>query len=111
MKVTLIRYMAHPEFVDHNETKIKGVFDELVAKNPSRFCYLVLRLEDGEFIHLAFTEATETSPLTELATFNDFRQTGAERWADRPKPSSPKIVGIYGCGTLPSSTSEDPIAS
>jgi hypothetical protein len=96
MKRTLIRYKAKPERAEENEGLIKNVFTELQATSPQGIRYLVLRLEDGSFVHLVVGETEEGSgPLTRLEAFQAFSAGVAGRCLERPEAREAVIVGDY----------------
>src|SRR3989442_1255096 len=51
MKRTLVRYKTKPDRAQENQRLIESVFAELEAKSPDGIRYLVLRLDDGTFVH------------------------------------------------------------
>jgi hypothetical protein len=95
MGATLVRYKTKVEAADENERKIIDVFSELKELQPKGLRYLVLRLPNEEFLHLALTEDGAIG-LTELEAFNTFRRGGEQRWLEIPMPAIPKLVGSYG---------------
>jgi hypothetical protein len=96
MKRTLIRYRTKPEMTDKNAELIAGVFAELKTVQPAGVRYLSLRLDDGGFVHLVETEASDgTSVLTSLAAFKAFQSGIRERCAEPPQIASATIVGNY----------------
>ena len=52
MDYTVIRYRVKENSVDENRSLIRKVFEELEQVDPKGFRYLVLELEDGEFMHI-----------------------------------------------------------
>ena len=96
MKHTVVRYRTKPETAQENEHLIKEVFEELRAKSPSDIRYLVLRLNDGTFIHLSIAETKDgASPLFLLEAFRSFQGGVKERCNEPPQVSDATIVGNY----------------
>ena len=96
MKHTVVRYRTKPETAQENEHLIKAVFEELRAKSPSDIRYLVLRLNDGAFIHLSIAETKDgASPLFLLEAFRSFQGGVKERCNEPPQVSDATIVGNY----------------
>ena len=89
-----INYKAKPECADENEQLIAGVFRELHARGPADLRYMVLRLEDGTFIHLVATEHGEPT-LTSLASFQAFQQDIDDRRIGPPQFRTATVVGDY----------------
>src|SRR5215831_17959324 len=78
MKRTLIRYKTKPEMAHENQRLIEGVFEELAAKSPDGVRYLVLRLDDGTFLHFVAVDAKHgASPIPAMKSFQLF-QSGAK---------------------------------
>jgi hypothetical protein len=74
----------------------QAVFEELRAKSPSDIRYLVLRLNDGAFIHLSIAETKDgASPLFLLEAFRSFQGGVKERCNEPPQVSDATIVGNY----------------
>jgi hypothetical protein len=92
---TLVRYKTKVGAADENERKIIDIFGELKGLQPKGLRYLVLRLPNEEFLHLAFTEDGAIG-LTELEAFHTFRRGGHQRWLEMPTPVIAKLVGSYG---------------
>jgi hypothetical protein len=71
-RVTLVRYKTAPDCADQNEALSRAVFAELRATAPDRVAYALFR--DGlEFVHVFInTEADDSSPVTEMASFKAF---------------------------------------
>jgi hypothetical protein len=94
MKRTLIRYRTKPETADANERLIAAVFEELRAEAPDGVRYLVLRLDDGNFLHFVALE-TGANPLTDLAAFRSFQTGIGQRCIEPPQFGDAAIVGNY----------------
>jgi hypothetical protein len=96
MKRTLIRYKTKPESADENQRLIENVFQELGTKSPEGVRYLVLRLNDGSFVHLVMTETTDgPSPIAQLETHRLFQSAVKDRCVEPPQSSDATIVGNY----------------
>jgi hypothetical protein len=96
MKVTVVRYRTKEGMSEENENLIKGVFRELSAKSPTGIRYAVLKLGDGDFIHVSVVENPDAPhPLRELAAFRAFQSTAAARCIDPPQSADATIVGSY----------------
>ena len=71
MKRTLVRYKIKPEQVQENARLIKLVFEELKTKSPDNARYMVLQLDDGNFVHFATVESMDGNhPITSLGGFS-----------------------------------------
>ncbi|PAQ11838.1 hypothetical protein CIT26_02860 [Mesorhizobium temperatum] len=70
------------------------MFEALNETAPQTVRYLVLELDDGEFIHVV-GEGNDASALTGLAAFEAFTQNHAERRSTPVKRSPAKIIGNY----------------
>ncbi len=75
MGMTLVRYKTKMDAADENERRIIDVFSEMKGLQPKGLRYLVLRLPNEEFLHLALTEDGAIG-LTELEAFKTFRRGG-----------------------------------
>ena len=66
------------EAADENQRRVEGVFAELEANKPGNVSYIVLRLEDGSFVHVSFHDHgdDEVNPISSTAAFAHF-QDGA----------------------------------
>jgi len=94
MKRTLVRYKTKPDEADENVRLIGKVFQELQAKSPDGVRYLVLRLDDGTFLH--FVETAEgASPIPALEAFRLFQSGIKERCIEPPRSGDATIVGNY----------------
>ncbi|MBO0759359.1 MAG: hypothetical protein J2P54_26255 [Bradyrhizobiaceae bacterium] len=95
MKVmTVVRYKTKDGSGDENERLIKRVFRDLEQKSPEGLRYVVLRLEDGTFVHLALVEAA-ANPLRELQAFRAFQAGITERCVEQPQSAGATVVGSY----------------
>ncbi len=96
MRRAVIRYRTTPDRTDENERLIQGVFRELAARAPEGVRYLVLKLDDGTFIHFVTTDADDgASPLTGLDAFRQFQAGVRERCAEPPQAVGATVVGAY----------------
>jgi hypothetical protein len=94
MKRSLIRYRTKPETTLQNQRLIENVFQELQAKAPEGVRYMVLKLDDGTFLH--FVEANDGgNPLQQLDAFRAFQSGIRDRCAEPPQLSEAIIVGNY----------------
>src|SRR6266849_10871682 len=74
MKRTLIRYKTKPDSTQENQRLIESVFEELDAKSPDGVRYLVLRLDDGTFVHfVAIDPNVAVTSVPELEAFRLFQ--------------------------------------
>jgi hypothetical protein len=96
MKRTMVRYKVKPEYAEENARLIQKVFEELHAKSPAGVRYLVLRLDDGTFVHLSTTDTEDgASPIPRLEAFGRFQNGIKERCIEPPQSSDVTIVGEY----------------
>jgi hypothetical protein len=94
MKRTLVRYKAKPDKVAENTALIERVFEELRMSAPTDVRYLVLRLDDGSFLHFAERES-DAPGLQAVEAFRTFQSRHGERSLEPPVSGSPTIVGNY----------------
>jgi hypothetical protein len=94
MKWTAVRYKARPERADENQRLSEGVFRELNEAKPQGLVYLVLRLEDGTFIHVAAVE-DGAQPVSSFKAFKAFRGGIEERCREQPVVADATLVGRY----------------
>ena len=94
MQYALIRYGVKETSVDENRAQVEKVFEELHRTSPEGFCYLVLELEDGEFVHFVGDEAG-ANPLPKLAAFKAFTENHPERRSTPFSRKAARIVGDY----------------
>ena len=96
MKRTLIRYKTKPERTQENQRLIESVFEELDAKSPDGVRYLVLRLDDGMFVHFVAVDSEDSaSTIPGLEAFQHFRSGVKERCIEAPQSGAAIIVGNY----------------
>ena len=94
MKRTLVRYKAKPDKVEENTALIERVFEELRMSAPTDVRYLVLRLDDGSFLHFAERE-NDAPGLQAVEAFRTFQSRHGERSLEPPVSGSPTIVCNY----------------
>ena len=97
MKTVVVRYKVKPEKAEENQRLIQEVFAELGAKAPVGLQYLVLRLEDDSFVHLA-SVADNAPQLATFSTFQRFRRDAEARRLTAPESHSATIIGNYPSG-------------
>jgi len=96
MKRTLIRYKTKPDSTQENQRLIESVFEELDAKSPDGVRYLVLRLDDGTFVHFVAIDTKDAaSPILGLEAFRLFQSGVKERCIEPPQSGVATIVGNY----------------
>ena len=97
-RVTLVRYKAKPDRAEENEALSRAVFAELRAQAPDGVTYAVFR--DGlDFVHVLInTQADDSSPVTELASFKVFSKDASERCEAPPDVTrlSLNMIEAYG---------------
>lgn len=96
MNYAVIRYGVKEAGTAQNRSLIANVFQELEASAPEGLQYLVLELDEGEFVHIVGTsEGDEASPLPRLAAFKAFTENHADRRSSAISRSPARIVGDY----------------
>lgn len=93
MGYAVIRYGVKTGSADENRALIEKVFAELEQSAPEALRYLVLELEDGEFVHVVMDEGE--SPLPKLSAFKAFTAHHADRRSTPVSRSPAKLVGNY----------------
>jgi predicted SnoaL-like aldol condensation-catalyzing enzyme len=85
------------EAADENQRRIEAVFDELAAAKPDNVSYLVLRLEDGSFVHVSFHDHSddEVNPISSTAAFAHFQDGHADRREGGVDQQTAILVGAY----------------
>jgi hypothetical protein len=84
------------EAADENQRRIEAVFDELQANQPGNVSYLVLRLEDGSFVHVSFHDhGDEVNPIASTAAFAHFQDDHASRREGPVVQQKAALVGAY----------------
>ena len=82
---------------DENQRRIEGVFEELAKNKPSNVSYIVLRLEDGSFVHVSFHDHgdDEVNPIASTPAFAHFQDGHAERRQGGVDQQKATLVGAY----------------
>ena len=85
------------EAADENELRVKGVFAELEANKPDNVSYIVLRLDDGTFVHVSFHDHgdDEVNPISSTAAFAHFQDGHDERRQGGVEQHKATLVGAY----------------
>ncbi len=85
------------EAADENERRVKGVFAELEANKPDNVSYIVLRLDDGTFVHVSFHNHgdDEVNPISSTAAFAHFQDGHGERRQGGVEQHTATLVGAY----------------
>ncbi len=94
MGYTFIRYSVKDAEVDANRALVSKVFEALAEAAPPAVGYLVLELDNGEFIHIVGQDK-DSSAITGLAAFKAFSADHAERRSTPVVRSPARIVGNY----------------
>ena len=85
------------EAADENQRRVEGVFAELAETEPETVSYLVLRLEDGSFLHVSFHNHgdDEVNPIASTASFAHFQDGHADRREGGVDQQTATLVGAY----------------
>jgi hypothetical protein len=85
------------EAADENQRRVEGVFAELEANQPGNVSYIVLRLEDGSFVHVSFHDHgdDEVNPISSTAAFAHFQDGHGERRQGGVDQQKATLVGSY----------------
>jgi len=85
------------EDADENQRRIEGVFAELDATRPQTVSYIVLRLDDGSFVHVSFHNHRddEVNPISSAAAFAHFQDGHADRRSGPVDQQKARLVGAY----------------
>ena len=94
MGYNLIRYGVKDASIAEKRALVAKVFEALDDTKPQSVCYLVLELENGEFVHLVGQDK-DSSSLTGLDAFKAFSADHVERRSGPLSRSAAKIVGNY----------------
>lgn len=94
MSYAVIRYGVKDGSAEENRALIEKVFAELEQCAPPSLRYLVLELEDGEFVHLV-SEQSGGSSVPKLAAFGAFTEHHGERRSTPVHRSAARLVGNY----------------
>ena len=85
------------EAADENQRRVEAVFAELAEARPDNITYLVLRLADDSFLHVAFHNHAEdeVNPITSAKAFAHFTDRhGGRRQGDLDQQRA-SLVGAY----------------
>jgi hypothetical protein len=96
--MTLVRYTAKPDRADENEALSRKVFAELKTARPSGASYALFR-DGADFVHLFVNfENDDSSPITNLASFQAFVKGIDERCLAPPQTTrlALNVVESYG---------------
>jgi hypothetical protein len=98
MKTIMVRYKVSSEaLAAENEALVRGVFDELRAREPAGIHYASYRLADGlTFVHIATIAAPQQNPLTELESFKLFQDRLKDRCVELPALVELSAIDSYG---------------
>jgi len=85
------------EAADENQRRVEGVFAELESNKPGNVSYIVLRLEDGSFVHVSFHDHgdDEVNPISSTAAFAHFQDGHEERREGGVNQQKATLVGSY----------------
>jgi hypothetical protein len=85
------------EAAEENQRRVEGVFAELEANKPGNVSYIVLRLEDGSFVHVSFHDHgdDEANPISSTAAFAHFQDAHEERREGAVNQQKATLVGSY----------------
>ncbi|BCH26276.1 hypothetical protein MesoLjLb_60610 [Mesorhizobium sp. L-8-3] len=96
MNYAVVRYGVKAAGVAENRALIAKVFQELEESATEGLQYLVLELDDGEFVHIVGTlDGDEASPLPRLAAFKAFTENHADRRSTAIIRSPARIAGNH----------------
>ncbi|MCV3209418.1 hypothetical protein OHD62_22900 [Mesorhizobium sp. YC-39] len=100
MGYKFIRYSVKDSELEANRALVAKVFEALDETAPQGVRYLVLELDDGEFIHIVgeghvVGAGNDASGLTGLAAFEAFTQNHAARRSTPVQRSPVRIIGNY----------------
>src|ERR1035438_5803742 len=85
------------EAAEENQRRVEGVFAELEANKPGNVSYIVLRLEDGSFVHVSFHDHgdDEVDPISSTAAIAHFQDGHEERRDGGVNRQNATLVGAY----------------
>jgi hypothetical protein len=92
---TVVRYRTRLEAATENAALIAQVFAELDAMRPTGLRYIVMRVEESEFVHIAISDV-EPSPLQGLPAFRRFREAVQQRCVEPPRSARGEVLGQFG---------------
>jgi len=92
----MIRYKVRPDAVARNLELVRAVHDELAARRPAGVRYASYQLADEvSFVDMVWTESGP-GPLMQLASWEPFRATLADRCDEPPSLVEVTELGAYG---------------
>jgi hypothetical protein len=97
-KRLVIRYATKsPADAEENQRRVEGVFEELNATRLDNVSYLVFRLADDSFVHVAFQDIGdgEASPISSSAAFAHFQECHEKRRSGDVDQQVASLVGAY----------------
>jgi hypothetical protein len=94
VKQTLVRYKTKQDKAQENAGLIEAVFRELRATSPEGVRYLVLRLDDGTFVHF-HSVAEGAKSVSALEAFQSFQSGIADRLVEPVQANDAIIIGNY----------------
>jgi len=97
-KRLVTRYATRSEQdADENQRRVEAVFAELAAAKPDNVSYIVLRLQDGSFVHVSFHDHgdEEVNPISSTPAFAHFQQDHADRRDGEVIQQTATLVGAY----------------
>jgi hypothetical protein len=96
MKKTLVRYKVKAGLVEENERLVKEVYKQLEQENMIGFHYCTLKLPEGTFIHVAFSDTeADNERFTQLSAFKNFQAGIKERCEEFPVAQAASMVGSH----------------
>ena len=107
MTYNLIRYGVKDASTAENRALVAKVFEALDETQPQSVRYLVLELDNGEFVHLVGYDK-DSSALTELDAFKAFGASHAERRSTRAPPSCAASAFTIASCTMSSPSIAEP---
>jgi len=97
-KRLVTRYATRSEQdADENQRRVEAVFAELEATKPDNVSYIVLRLQDGSFVHVSFHDHgdDEVNPISSARAFAHFQHDHADRRDGDVLQQTATLVGAY----------------
>jgi len=85
------------EAADENQRRVEAMLTELAEARPDNITYLVLRLADDSFLHVAFHNHAEdeVNPITSAEAFAHFTDGHGERRRGDLDQQRASLVGAY----------------
>lgn len=85
------------EAADENQRRVEAMFAELAETHPDNISYLVLRLSDDSFLHIAFHNHAEdeANPIRSANAFAYFTDGHDERRQGDLDQQRASLVGAY----------------